>query len=110
MTYDEFATLALKLPDVVEVVKKTEIDLVRGGRHIGRLREKGQAFAIRLPWDKVDALLASDSEVFFVTPHYEGWPYVLMWLDKLDPTLAAELLQASWEVAPRSLPLRRKQV
>ncbi|MBS1714585.1 MAG: hypothetical protein JST30_09645 [Armatimonadetes bacterium] len=108
MTYDEFAALALTLPGVVEVVKKSEIDLVRDGRHIGRLREKGTAFALRLPWDRVDALLASDPEVFFVTKHYDGWPYVLARLDKLDPDMAAELLHDSWEVAPETLPLRPK--
>lgn len=108
MTYSDLADLALTLPEVEERPKKTEVDLVRGNGHIGRLREKGTAFAFRLPWELVDRLLDGQPEVFFVTPHYQGWPYVLAWLEKLKPDQALELLRASWEVAPEKLPVRKQ--
>lgn len=106
MTYEEFAELALALPGVTEHVKRTEIDLMRDGRHMARLREKGRAVAIRLPWDMVDDRLEKPGETFFKTDHYARYPYVLAWLEHLDVALAKELIEASWEVAPHAIPLR----
>lgn len=108
MTYSDLADLALTLPEVEERPKKTEVDLVRGKGHIGRLRERGSAFAFRLPWELVDRLLAEQPDVFFVTPHYRGWPYLLAWLEKLEPDQALDLLKASWDVAPIKLPVRKQ--
>jgi hypothetical protein len=107
MTYEQFAEMALALPDVSERIGKTEADLSRSGRHMSRLREKGRAVAMRLPWERCEELLESQPEVFFVTPHYQGYPYVLAWLDKLEAGLAEELIRAAWEAAPGSIPLRK---
>jgi len=109
MTYHEFAALAIELPEVSERVGKRDVDLMRGDRHIGRLREKGRAYAIRLPWDHCDRLLAEDPATFFLNDHYQGYPYVLAWLDKLDEATARRLLQASWEAAPTELPVFRRR-
>lgn len=107
MTYDEFAAIALELPEVQERAGRRDLDLMRGERHIGRLREKGLAFAIRLPWEEIDELLERRPDVFFVNDHYQGYPYVLAWLEKLDDATARALLRASWDVAPDDLPQRK---
>ncbi|MCE9557879.1 MAG: MmcQ/YjbR family DNA-binding protein [Armatimonadetes bacterium] len=104
MNYDEFSNLALALPEVTETVKRTEIDLHRGEGHMARVREKGKVIAIRLPWDVIDRCLESDA--FFVTDHYRGWPYVLVRLSDLDAVTAEKLIMESWEVAPITLPRR----
>ena len=107
MTYDQFAEIALGLPDVTENVKKSEIDLVRAGRHMARLRDKGTVIAIRLPWEDVERVLSEYPELFFVTPHYLGWPYALAKIEDLDIVLAQELIKLSWEIAPVALPIRK---
>lgn len=107
MTYEAWAEMGLALPGVTERIGKTEADLSRDGRHMSRLREKGRAVAIRLPWERCEELLDSHPDVFFVTPHYQGYPYVLAWLDKLDTELAEELVRQSWEAAPENIPLRK---
>ncbi len=104
MTYDEFAAIALSLPGVTEKVGKIESDLFRDGRHMARLRERRRAMAIRLPWEWCERLAAEQPDTFFVTPHYHGYPYVLAWLEKLEPELAEQVIREAWTVAPEEIP------
>ena len=51
-----------------------------------------------------DALIASDPDTFFTTPHYDGHAIVLVRLDAVDEQEATELITESWRLrAPRSL-------
>jgi hypothetical protein len=54
--------------------------------------------------DDKQALIESDPAKFFTTPHYDGHPMVLVRLDAVDVTEAAELITESWRLrAPRAL-------
>jgi hypothetical protein len=54
-------------------------------------------------WDK-QALLAVDSQKFFTTAHYNGFPAVLVRLKTIDANELAELLLNAWRIqAPRAL-------
>jgi hypothetical protein len=51
-----------------------------------------------------EALLASDPDVFFTEPHYNGFPAVLVRLPQVDLALLEELVVDAWRsVAPRDL-------
>ncbi len=51
-----------------------------------------------------EALLQGQPEMFFTTPHYDGYPYVLVRLEKADPVELAELIEEAWRVrAPKRL-------
>ena len=51
-----------------------------------------------------EALLASDPNKFFTTPHYDGHPSVLVRLAAVDRDELSELLTDSWRVrAPKRL-------
>jgi len=106
MTYDEFAAIALALPNVEEKVGRYEIDLNRNGRHISRLRDKGTTLAIRVPWELHDELLAMEGTKFFKTDHYKRYPYVLIKVEDLIEPRARQLIDASFEIAQSPLPLR----
>jgi hypothetical protein len=45
-----------------------------------------------------EALLQGNPDVFFSTPHYDGWPYVLVRLDAVDPVELEELIEDAWRV------------
>jgi hypothetical protein len=45
-----------------------------------------------------EALLASDPEVFFTEPHYNGFPAVLVRLARVDEQELRELLTDAWRV------------
>ena len=52
-----------------------------------RLRTNPDALVVRVI-DVADreALLKGDPDVFFITPHYDGWPAVLVRLEAVDPS------------------------
>jgi hypothetical protein len=61
--------------------------------------------AIRVANDlEKQSLLGMDSEKFFTTPHYNGYPAVLVRLPEVDVDLLRELLTDAWRSrAPRRL-------
>jgi hypothetical protein len=51
-----------------------------------------------------EALLRSDPDVFFTTPHYDGYAYVLVRLDRIGREQLAELVEDAWRLrAPKRL-------
>jgi hypothetical protein len=51
-----------------------------------------------------DALLAAEPDKFFITPHYDGYPAILVRLDKIDLDELTELVTEAWRLAaPRRL-------
>ncbi|MBB2923028.1 MmcQ/YjbR family DNA-binding protein [Cellulomonas cellasea] len=51
-----------------------------------------------------EALLASEPDVWFTTPHFDGYPLVLGRLDALEPDELAEVVTDAWLVrAPVTL-------
>ncbi len=54
--------------------------------------------------EEKEALIASEPEKFFTTPHYDGYAIVLVRLDTIDAEEAAELVTESWRLrAPKAL-------
>ncbi len=70
-------------------------------------KKDGETVAIKLDWDTHDRLLEKHSQVFYKTPHYDGWPGFLARLNKLTKRLAQEVVRASWKNAP--LPAKRRK-
>lgn len=70
-----------------------------------RMRTNPDALVLRvIHMGEREALLQGDPETFFITPHYDGYPAVLVRLDKVDPTEFAELLEDAWRTqAPKRL-------
>ena len=110
--------LALALPQVVEDPDHFAFSV------LGAAKPKGIAWVwmervdprkARVPQPEVlavrvsgetekQALLASDREVFFTEPHYNGFPAVLVRLGPVDVDQLAELLKDAWRCqAPRKL-------
>lgn len=50
------------------------------------------------------ALIEDDPEVFFTTPHFNGYPAVLVWLDRISADVLTELISEAWFArAPKHL-------
>lgn len=51
-----------------------------------------------------EALIASAPDVYFTTPHFDGYPAVLVRLEVIDPSELGELVVEAWlDRAPRRL-------
>jgi hypothetical protein len=68
-----------------------------------RLKEDGETLVVRVvDLEDKEALLRSDPEVFWTTPHYDGYPYVLVRLARVDPGQLRELIEDAWRLcAPK---------
>lgn len=94
--------------DVVEIGKRfpgveagtwfgTPALKVAGKGGFCRLRSDPDALVMRVPDEEdKEALLQGDPDVFFTTPHYDGYPFVLVRLEKVDGEQLAELVEDGW--------------
>jgi len=65
-----------------------------------RMKEDGETLVVRVvDLEDKEALLRSDPEVFFTTPHYDGYAYVLVRLERADPAQLAELIEDAWRLS-----------
>jgi hypothetical protein len=70
-----------------------------------RMRTNPDALVLRvIHMGEREALLQGDPDTFFITPHYDGYPAVLVDLEKIDLAELAELLEDAWRLqAPKRL-------
>jgi hypothetical protein len=65
-----------------------------------RMKEDGETLVVRVvDLEDKDALLRSDPDVFFTTPHYDGYPYVLVRLAAVTPAQLRELIEDAWRLS-----------
>jgi hypothetical protein len=71
---------------------------------ICRLRNGPDALVLRCDLGEKEALLQSGDDAFFTTPHYDGYPAVLVRLEAVDPVELEELIEDAWRMqAPKRL-------
>lgn len=110
-TFDDVRSVALALPETTEAVS-------RGNAH-WRVKDKGfvwerplrrsdlEALGDAAPDGPIlgvrtehlmakEAMLADDPEVFFTTPHFDGYPAVLVRLDRISPEDLTEVIVEAW--------------
>ena len=100
-TEDDVRRIALSLPETSERQSYEGTPSFRTKRKaFTRIRGDGDSIVVFV--DSVEdkeALLASDSRKFFTTPHYDGYPAVLVRLAEADIDELRELLTDSWRLA-----------
>ena len=106
--------IALSLPHVVEI-ESTGFDFRVGNRgfvwsyperHPGRPRVIRTDIAVLFVGDEAEkqALLLGEPELFFTTPAYDGWPELMLRLDRVDVDRLEELITDAWRMrAPAEL-------
>ena len=97
--------LAQMLPEVVEDRSYGTPALKVKGKLIARLRSEAEGgLAIRCDFVDRNMLVQADPETFYVTPHYENYPMVLVNLGNVRWDAMPALLEAAWrKVAPKKL-------
>jgi hypothetical protein len=114
-TWDDVQRLALTLPETSEdrgtwrvrtkgfvwerPLRKRDLD------ELGPSAPSGPILGARLSdVGEKEALIASDPAVYFTTSHFDGYPAILVQLDKIAVDELAELITDAWLVqAPKRL-------
>jgi len=63
---------------------------------------------IRMPIEQRDELIAEQPDIYYVKPHYEPYPCVLVRLSKVHRDALKDLLTGAWRRASAEKPRRSK--
>jgi hypothetical protein len=69
-----------------------------GNAFVAPGREEG-SFCLLIDRDTVDMLKETDPDTYWQTPHYEGWPSVLVRYDSSDPERIFAMIERAHEQA-----------
>jgi hypothetical protein len=95
-TAEDVRELALGLPQTKEKPSYGTPGFRVKDRLFARLRKDPDALVL---WtEEKEALVLSDPEKFFTTPHYDGYPMVLVRIEAVDREELTELLTDSWRI------------
>ena len=114
MTFDEAVAFASTLPDTELSTSygQPAAKVASNGRaFLFRSHEPETSFGVAIDMDTIEILKATDPETFWQTPHYEGWPGVLIRYDSKDQERVREVIQRSrdWVAAKaKAKPRKRK--
>ena len=104
-SWDEVRGLALGLPEVEESTSYGRPAFkVRGKMIACRRQDDPQAIVLRVDPAELELMLCARPEAFFITPHYAGYPYVLVRLPEVTREEIGDLLTDAWLLqAPKRL-------
>ena len=110
-SWDEAVAFALSLPGTELSTSYGKPAVKVNGRaflYVGR--EQETSFGVGIDLDTVEMLKETDPETFWQSPHYEGWPAVLIRFDSQNPERVRDVVRRShaWTAA-RPKPRARKK-
>ena len=114
MTWDEAVANALSLPDTELSTSygRPAVKMKSNGRaFLYAGRESATSFAVEIDLDTVEMLKETEPETYWQSPHYEGWPAVLIRYDSKDPERVRDVIARArdWNAArPPARPRKRK--
>jgi len=104
-TWEDVRDLALALPEAEESTSfRKPAYKVAGKAFAWESPHERGALVLRCDALELPFILASNPDAFYVTPHYDGYPMVLVRLEAIDREVLAGRLEDSWAIgAPKRL-------
>ena len=106
MTFDEARAMFLAHPGVEEGTSFGTPAFKLKGKFMARLRDDDRDVLVLKPIgeDEQRFLMETQPQAFFTTPHYAGYPAVLIRLSQVDRAQLQELIGECWlRLAPKRL-------
>ena len=110
--WDDVVAFALSLP-------KSELSTsygqpavkVNGRAFLYTSREADTSFGLSMDLDTIEMLKETDPDTYWQTPHYEGWPGVLVRYGSADPERVRAMIERSrdWNAARPKVKPRKKR-
>lgn len=89
--------IALALPEAEDASDERPAFRVRGKLFAWKSRDRdGGGLAVRVDPDEKPLILESNPVVYFETPHYRGYPAVLIRLEHIDREELVERIEDAW--------------
>ena len=99
MTWDDVVEIGGRFPGVEVGTSYGTPSMNVRKKFLCRLRTNPDALVVRvIDLADRDALLKSDPDVFFITPHYQGYPALLVRLEAVEEEMLGELIEDAWRI------------
>jgi hypothetical protein len=98
MTWDDVMAMALALPGAAHGTSYGRDAVLVRGRMFVLIGRDPDHFVLTAALDEIEMLMATDPDCFYQTPHYAGWPAVLVRLATADPGRIAMLVERAWAI------------
>ena len=114
MTWDEAVAFALTLPgtELSTSYGKPAVKVAANGRaFLVTSHEADSSFGLAIALHAVDLLMTTEPETYWQTPHYEGYPMVLVRYAAKDEERVADTIRRSRDYCasiPKARPRNRK--
>jgi hypothetical protein len=106
--------LGLELPEVEEGTMYGAPALKVRGKLLACMASHKSAepgsLVVRMKFDDRDALIADDPAIYYVKPHYLGYPSVLVRLAVIEREALRDLLRTAWRTVTATAPARPRTV
>jgi len=97
VTFETVRELVLALPETSERASYDGTPSFRvKDKFLARLRPEGGVLVLRMNIEQKEVVIASWPEKFFSTPHYDGWPGVLIRFEAVSREEMEDLLLEAW--------------
>ena len=113
-SWEKAVAYALSLPDTILSTSygRPAVKVASNGRaFLYTGHEDKSSFGIAIDMDTIEMLKETDPQTFWQTPHYEGWPAVLIRFDSPDQERVRHMIERSrdWTAAkPKTSPRKKK--
>jgi len=114
VNFDEAVAFALTLPDTELSTSygQPAVKVVSNGRaFIYPSHEADSSFGIAMDLDTIEILKETEPETYWQTPHYAGWPGVLVRYDSPDEERVRDMIARSRDfiaAKPKTRPRKKK--
>lgn len=98
LTFDDVVRITSDLPGVEAGVSYGTPALRVAKKLMCRMWEDGETMVLK-PVEEIEHqfLMDTQPDVFYRTPHYEGYPTILIHLSRIDESQLRELIEQCWE-------------
>jgi len=104
VSFETARQLALALPEVEEGTSYGTPAFKVKKKLIARLREDGDSLVVRIDLLKRDILMNAEPKTFYITEHYQNYPWILVRLSNVRREVLSDLLEQAWRLeAPARL-------
>lgn len=99
MRFDDWTDVeayALTLPGTEASTSYRRPAIKIGGKLVASTGHEEGSFHVRAPHDEKAVLIETDPATFWQTPHYEGWPGLLVRYGSADAARIALVIRRAW--------------
>lgn len=111
-SFEKARDFALTLPGTIETTsyRQPAVACAANGRPLLNVgREQDTSFVVHIDLGTIDMLIETEPETYWQSPHYVGYPAVLVRYDSPDPERVRHVIRHALEQASQLLPVRKRK-